>query len=309
MITEQTLNTSSVVTPTSLETVTVPPTDSPADLVQRDTFKSPWSAQTPAPESLPITDIVVDENLQCRTKKNQAAINEYSGRFREHVALPPVVIFRDSHGTNLLADGFHRVCGAVQAKLTALQADVYQGSWHDALIYAAGANAGHGVRRSRMDVECTIRKLLADPDCWTWTDRRLASCAVCDHKTIKRVRDELSHSGEIPTSSSRIGKDGRKIQVNVPATLEAAVPTDVPTAPKEKNGETPVVGESVSTLQGRATAKLKWAQLDELIEDIDGFDAETVWASLDQGRRITLANRLTRLADRCRNALKTGGEA
>jgi hypothetical protein len=54
--------------------------------------------------------------------------------------LPPVVAFDTDEGL-LLADGYHRVAAARRRGLEAVEAEVRQGSRHDALLYAAAVGA------------------------------------------------------------------------------------------------------------------------------------------------------------------------
>lgn len=58
--------------------------------------------------------------------------------------------------------GWHRVAGAEQAGLTEIEADVQPGTKRDALLYSAGANATHGLRRSNADKRRSVRLLLGD---------------------------------------------------------------------------------------------------------------------------------------------------
>lgn len=63
------------------------------------------------------------------------------------VEFPSLTVFFDgSH--YWLADGFHRFFAAKKHGLGAMSAEVYQGTRRDAVLYAAGANARHGLRRT-----------------------------------------------------------------------------------------------------------------------------------------------------------------
>src|SRR5262245_583352 len=69
--------------------------------------------------------------------------------------MPPIVVFYDG-ADYWLADGFHRLAayrrfidgGKASASPRALLTDVRQGTRRDAVLYACGANADHGLRRT-----------------------------------------------------------------------------------------------------------------------------------------------------------------
>ena len=54
--------------------------------------------------------------------------------------LPPVVAFRTDQGL-LLADGYHRVAAAQARGLDTIEAEIWQGTAHDALRYAVTVGA------------------------------------------------------------------------------------------------------------------------------------------------------------------------
>ena len=113
---------------------------------------------------------------------------------------------------NWLADGFHRLEAHHAAGLTDIAVDVRNGSQRDATLFAAGANASHGLRRTQADKAKAIAVLLADPEWRQWSDKELARrCGISD-KTVAKARRELSgvgaadpRSGVDPDSASRVG--------------------------------------------------------------------------------------------------------
>jgi len=53
------------------------------------------------------------------------------------------------------------------------------------------------LRRTQADKRRAVERLLADPEWARWSDRKVAEIAKVDHKTVGKIRRELS--GEIPT--------------------------------------------------------------------------------------------------------------
>ena len=73
-----------------------------------------------------------------------------------------------------LADGFHRVRAAQEAGLAGINADVRQGTRRDAVLFSAGANAVHGLRRSNADKRRAVETLLNDEEWRAWSDNEIA---------------------------------------------------------------------------------------------------------------------------------------
>src|SRR5262249_33580652 len=55
-----------------------------------------------------------------------------------------------------------------------LRVEVRQGTRRDAVLHAVGANASHGLRRTRADARRAVLLLLGDPEWRRWSDRAIA---------------------------------------------------------------------------------------------------------------------------------------
>lgn len=158
------------------------------------------------PATLPLADIRIDPELQCRASGvSKATVREYAAAMLEGARFPAVVVFRDSKGTHWLADGFHRCGAAALNEATEIAVEIREGSRKDALLFAAGANASHGLKRSQADRRAAILKLLSEP---TWAKRSnewLAKAAAVSAPTVKKVRDSLNFQSDGPRETS----DGR----------------------------------------------------------------------------------------------------
>ena len=183
--------------------------------------------------TLPLNIISIrrDGGTQARVGNNEETVEQYAEAMRDGRwqwnAENEVVIFRDDAGQQWLADGFHRVEAAQRAGWNEVQARLITGTRRDAVLYAAGANASHGLRRTRADVRRAIEVLLRDEEWVKWSDREIAKHARCDHKTVASVRSELNAGGEIPHVNTRTGSDGKVYTQDVPpARPVAALPVD-----------------------------------------------------------------------------------
>ena len=124
------------------------------------------------------------------------------------MTFPPVVVYFD--GTDYwLADGFHRVGAAQKIGLETIEAEIKDGSARDAILHGIGSNASHGLRRTQADKQRAVERLLKDPEWARWSDRKIAEVAKVDHKTVGKIRRDLS--GEIPTGKSLAGEIPRPI--------------------------------------------------------------------------------------------------
>lgn len=99
---------------------------------------------------LQIKHIRLDGGTQTRSATNQTAVEDYAEAMKAGDAFPPVVVFHDGKA-HWLADGFHRVQGAILAGEEEISADIRPGTQRDARLFAVGANQTHGLRRSNED--------------------------------------------------------------------------------------------------------------------------------------------------------------
>lgn len=101
--------------------------------------------------------------------------------------LPPLSLFFD--GVHFwLADGFHRYHACLQAGIERISAEIRTGSRRDAVLYAAGANTAHGLRRSNEDKRRAVSMLLEDPQWDQWSDNAIAKACGVSQPFVATVR-------------------------------------------------------------------------------------------------------------------------
>lgn len=151
-------------------------------------------------EGVAVSAIRADVALQPRVSLDIATIAEYAAAMRDGATFPPVVVFHDG-AAYWLADGFHRVAAARQAEAETIAADVRQGTRRDALLFAVGANADHGLRRTNADKRRAVEILLADEEWAGWSDSEIARRCAVSQPFASKVRGEgASHNRfEMPT--------------------------------------------------------------------------------------------------------------
>jgi ParB-like nuclease family protein len=142
--------------------------------------------------------ITVDPAIQQRAAgTSQGVVAEYAEAMRDGVMFPPVDVFRDEDGALYLADGFHRLDAERSAnpEVKEIECRVHPGSRDDALLFACGANATHGLRRSRSDKMKAVTTLLCSEQWSGWSDREIArQCGVSHGFVAAARRDHLDKS-------------------------------------------------------------------------------------------------------------------
>lgn len=145
------------------------------------------------PDSLRNKVIRRDGGTQMRSQIDAATLNEYINLIQENNnAWPfrdkPVVFFDGSD--YWLADGFHRHQAWTECRGADMfiPVDVRSGMRRDAVLYAAGANADHGLRRSSEDKRRSVLALLNDAEWAQWSNREIARRCKVDEKTVRTLR-------------------------------------------------------------------------------------------------------------------------
>lgn len=171
-------------------------------------------------ENQPISldGVRLDGGTQPREAFDEAVLAEYAERMelddRGFIVDPsgqdwdPIVVYDDDDQL-WLADGFHRVRAARSRGINAFQARVIVGNLRDAIKFSLSANAKHGLRRTNADKRRAVERALQDSEWGAFSARALAElCAVSDYM-VRQTRSQLEDSGEIETSTKRVGADGK----------------------------------------------------------------------------------------------------
>lgn len=142
------------------------------------------------PKSLKLDLIVTTAGTQIRASINSDAVDQYAEAMLDSTnEFPAVVVFHDGN-EYILADGFHRVMAASRNGFKDILADVRKGSKSDALKYALGANATHGIPRTNRDKRRCVELALAE---WPKiSDREIARICAVSNQFASNMRSELS---------------------------------------------------------------------------------------------------------------------
>jgi hypothetical protein len=148
---------------------------------------------------IPLAAITVDPAVQQRAAGTcRAVVDEYAEAMRDGVKFPPIDVFSNEDGTFHLADGFHRLDANLSAhpEVKEIECNVHLGNRDDALLFACGANAQHGLRRSRSDKLKAVVALIRSERWSEWSDREIARQCGVSHRFVASVRSK--HVGTFP---------------------------------------------------------------------------------------------------------------
>lgn len=153
-----------------------------------------------------LKDIKVDGGTQSRVALDDSAIEDYSQALD---ILPPVIVF-DDRDNYWLADGFHRYRAHEIVGSEEILAEVRRGTQRDAILFSVGANASHGLRRTKQDKHRAVMVLLNDPEWTKWSDQEIARrCAVSQPyvsglraKELKAVISERTYKTKHGTTAT-----------------------------------------------------------------------------------------------------------
>lgn len=134
------------------------------------------------------------ERLQTRAATHSNYVDDIAERMSAGDIFPPIVIFTDGK-ESWIADGIHRLDGAIKAKKK-IGVDERKGTRADAVEFACGANAAHGLRRTNADKRRAVSLALSQFS--ERSSRAIADlCGVSNH-LVEELR-AASATGRIPS--------------------------------------------------------------------------------------------------------------
>jgi hypothetical protein len=171
-------------------------------------------------KAIPIELIRLDGGTQIRACSTyQTKVDEYALAMTEDADFPPLTVFWDS-AEYWLADGFHRL-GAYNWTMQTLgppgmnlPCEVIEGTQREAIIYACGVNAAHGMPRTNPDKQNAVRTMLTNPlvmiDLETgkpWNDHEIARRCVVGPDMVRRHRAAIYRSALDNGSNAEAGAE------------------------------------------------------------------------------------------------------
>ncbi len=137
-----------------------------------------------------LKELVVGPKFQNRCNLDQSVVDEYSEAISNGVEFPPITVFFDS-AEYFLVDGYHRYFAHQKAEIEEIECEVLTGTQRDAILYACGANAIHGLKRSNSDKRKAVLTLLNDDEWKSWSDHQIAEVCKVSHVLVHNLKKEF----------------------------------------------------------------------------------------------------------------------
>lgn len=192
---------------------------------------------------VPTKKIRIDGGTQMRAIIDDETVAEYTERYRSGAKLPPLVVFYD--GENYwLADGFHRIRALIASDTPNALCEIRSGTQREAVLFACGANAVHGIRRTNADKRRAVETMLRDAEWVRWGDNRIArQCGVSDRFVNSLRQEASSNRSKIEPPPTRLvernGKVYEQNTANIGKRGEPRAEATKPAAPAPPAAPTP----------------------------------------------------------------------
>lgn len=249
------------------------------------------------------------ERIQTREKTDSTYIDELAERMLTGDIFPAITIFTDGKN-EWLADGIHRLDAAIQAKCR-ISVEYRQGNRADAVEFALGANAHHGLRRTIADKRRTVAMALeAFPK---RSSRAIAELCGVSHFLVDAQRkgsqlaENASSSGEF-----RIGRDGKSrrvkpkpgVQADESGTDAQPAPRPEPVTPEREWGEGSALEDVQADLE-EAVRRIR--DVGRLLRKVFAYEDKQITRPYCGHFSMMLLGELNAVAQTIKNEMPVGG--
>ena len=211
-----------------------------------------------------LNEIAFKDSPRVRSGIRNEVAEDYARRYRAKESLPPVHLFWDS-GAKLmyLADGSHRCAAMALIGRKAIEAEVRNGTYQDALQFALLANAQHGLPRSNEDKRQSIATALQE---WPKVSNvQISKMCDVDDKTVALVRAELETKQLVAPSKTRISAAGKQMPAVLPRKSEVGIREKTSKTTKSPKTKEPIDLDAKGTPIPKAVQKY-WNRAPEVRE-------------------------------------------
>lgn len=152
------------------------------------------------------------KHCQVRANLSEDTIREYAEQMLAGAKFPPITVFTNGK-TFWCADGFQREAARRLAGCDTILAEFREGTLRDAILFAVGANANHGLPRRNEDKRRAVLTLLKDEEWAKWSDREIARRCLVTHPFVASLRSGLS-GNDYQMSSRLVERNGTVYEQN-----------------------------------------------------------------------------------------------
>jgi len=162
------------------------------------------ASKKPKIESLPVESIEATAATQVRKRLDKDTIEQYREDLENGDQFPAIIVFREKNSKRtVLADGFHRLLAHIHAEKETIDCEIHEGDIHAALQYALGANAQHGLRRTKQDKRNAVELALKDPEISSLERQEIADLCRVHVRTVYKIQRELNIGDEPATEKPK----------------------------------------------------------------------------------------------------------
>lgn len=155
-----------------------------------------------------VKKITKNKQIMPRVEIDDDYVNELIEDLELGADFSPVHLFQEGD-KYILSDGYHRLEAAMKAGYENIESVVHVGDKRDALLFASGANASHGKRRTNEDKNKAVTNLLMDLEWREWSDTQIADHCKVSQPFVLKVRHKLESTyNDYKTPSRRKTKSG-----------------------------------------------------------------------------------------------------
>ncbi len=173
-----------------------------------------------------LADIDLKNSPPVRAQLREDVVQEYAEYYTARVAMPlPHLFMAKNEKWYLVADGLHRIHAQAKLGRKAVEAEIHEGTFEDALKFALLANTRHGLRRSNEDKrQCIWSAITMFPAA---SNSQIAAMAAVDDHTVAAVRKEMETAGKVEPAPVRTAADGKKRKASLSRKSEVDKPQPV----------------------------------------------------------------------------------
>lgn len=154
-----------------------------------------------------VDQIETTAGTQVRVKIDEKIVAEYAEAIEAGAIFPPVVCFVPKNSQRyILADGFARLAACKKLDRKTIGVETKEGSVYEALHYALGANAEHGLRRSSADKRNAVMLAFKDPHYDSLSLREYADVCRVSKDLVRKLKEEQIENA----ASKSVFKDSKK---------------------------------------------------------------------------------------------------
>lgn len=170
-----------------------------------------------------LADIDLKNSPPVRAQLREDVVQEYAEYYKARVPMPLPHLFQSKHEKwYLVADGLHRIHAQAKLGRKAVESEIHEGTFEDALKFALLANTRHGLRRSNEDKrQCIWSAITMFPAA---SNSQIAAMAAVDDHTVAAVRKEMETAGKVEPAPVRTAADGKKRKASLSRKSEVEKP-------------------------------------------------------------------------------------